>query len=189
MPPLNLGKQHDAPRSAACPCGAAGCPSDHPDPRRRARTPADPQVGRGKYLATIGGCTDCHTPGHFLGHPDMTRFLGGSDVGFGIPDLGVFVGSNLTPEKETGLGNRSAEQIFTAITTGKRPDRRFLASAMPWRGLAALTAPDALAIAAFLKSLPPVSNKVPGPFGPGEMPSVFVMSIQPGAAYAAQKPH
>ena len=150
---------------------------------------ADPQVERGKYLATIGGCTDCHTPGNFLGHPDMTRYLGGSDVGFGAPGMGVFVGPNLTPDKETGLGKWSAQQIVTAITTGKRPDGRMLAPAMPWRGLSVLTTPDALAIAAFLKSLPPVSNKVPGPFGPSETPTVFVMSVQPGAAYAAPKTH
>ena len=87
---------------------------------------ADPQVERGKYLVTFGGCTDCHTPGHFLGHPDMARYLGGSHVGFGIPGLGVFVGSNLTPDKETGLGSWSAEQIVTAITTGKTPDGRIL---------------------------------------------------------------
>ena len=88
---------------------------------------ADPQVERGKYLVAIGGCTDCHTPGHFFGHPDMARFLGGSDVGFGIPGHGVFVGPNLTPDKETGLGNWTAQQIVTAITTGERPDGRMLA--------------------------------------------------------------
>jgi len=149
---------------------------------------ADPQVERGKYLAEIGGCNDCHTPGYFLGHPDMTRYLGGSDVGFGISGIGVFVGRNLTPDNETGIGTWTAQQIVTAITTGKRPDGRILAPIMPWRGLSALTQPDALALAAFLKSLPPVSNKVPGPFGPDEQPSVLVMSLQPGAAYAAQNP-
>ena len=149
---------------------------------------ADPQVERGKYLVAIGGCSDCHTPGHFLGHPDMARFLGGSDVGFGSP-MGVFVGPNLTPDKETGLGNWSAQQIVTAITTGKRPDGRLLAPMMPWRSLAVLTTPDALAIAAFLKSLPPISNKVPGPFGPNDTPTVFVMSVQPGTAYEASRPH
>jgi mono/diheme cytochrome c family protein len=148
---------------------------------------ADPQVERGRYLAAIGGCTDCHTPGHFLGKPDMSRYLGGSDVGFGSP-MGVFVGPNLTPDKETGLGNWSAQQIVTAITAGKRPDGRMLAPMMPWHGLSVLTTPDALAIAAFLKSVPSVSNKVPGPFGPNEAPTVLVLSIQPGAAYAAEKP-
>jgi hypothetical protein len=149
---------------------------------------ADPQVERGKYLVSISGCTDCHTPGHFLGHPNMTRYLGGSDVGFGIPNLGVFVGPNLTSDKETGLGKWSAQQIITAITTGERPDKRMLAPSMPWRGFANLTKSDALAIALYLKSLPPISNKVAGPFGPTDQPTVFVMSVMPGPVYAAQKP-
>ena len=59
---------------------------------------------RGRYLVTIAGCSDCHTPGALLGAPDMKRYLGGSDVGFAIPGPGVFVGENLTPDKDTGLG-------------------------------------------------------------------------------------
>ncbi len=149
---------------------------------------ANPQVDRGKYLVAVAGCTDCHTPGHLLGHPDMTRFLGGSDVGFGVPGLGVFVGPNLTPDKETGLGKWTAKQIVTAITTGKRPDGRMLAPVMPWPGLSALTEQDALAIAAYLKSLPPVSRKVPGPSGANDTPPDLVMAVQPGAVFAAQKP-
>jgi mono/diheme cytochrome c family protein len=150
---------------------------------------ADKQVERGKYLVTIGGCTDCHTPGNFFGKPDMTRYLGGSDVGFDMPGLGTFVGRNLTPDKDTGLGNWTREQIVTAITTGKRPDGRVLAPIMPWQGLAKLTKSDANAIAAFLKSLPSVKNQVPGPFGPSEKPTVFVMKIVPpeGAAPPAAK--
>jgi mono/diheme cytochrome c family protein len=144
---------------------------------------ADRQVEHGKYLVELGGCTDCHTPGNFLGHPDMARYLGGSDVGFAIPGLGVFVGPNLTPDKETGLGNWTAAQIVTAITKGERPDGRMLAPVMPWRELSHLTHSDALAIAAFLKSLPPVKNKVPGPFGPAAKPSVFVMVVLPADVY------
>ncbi len=149
---------------------------------------AEPQVERGKYLVSISGCNDCHTAGHFFGRPDMAKALGGSDVGFSIPGLGVFVGPNLTSDKETGLGKWSAQQIVAAITTGERPDKRILAPAMPWRGFANLTKPDALAIAVYLKSLPPISNKVPGPFGPGEQPDVFVMSVLPGPVYAGLKP-
>jgi len=134
-------------------------------------------VERGKYLVTIGNCTDCHTPGHFLGKPDMTRHLGGSEVGFEIPGLGVFYGPNLTPDEETGLGRWSESDIIAAIRTGRRPDGRTLAPIMPWAALAELTDSDARAIAAYLNSLPPVSNKVPGPFEPGEAPTSFVMKI------------
>jgi mono/diheme cytochrome c family protein len=142
------------------------------------------QIERGKYLVTLGGCNDCHTPGYFFGKPDMARFLGGSEVGFEIPNLGVFHGPNLTPDQETGLGKWSAEEIVTAITTGQRPDGRILAPIMPWHAFANLTGQDVRAIVAFLKSLPPVKNKVPGPFGPNEKPTSFVMKIVPPEAPA-----
>lgn len=145
---------------------------------------ADSQVARGKYLVTVASCTDCHTPGSFFGKPDMTKFLGGSDVGFAIPGLGVFVGPNLTPDKQTGLGSWTTTQIVTALTTGKTPEGRVLAPSMPWMAYASLTKADALAIAAYLKSLSPVQNKVAGPFGPTEKPSVFVMAVVPGDVYS-----
>ena len=142
----------------------------------------DAAVARGKYLVTLGGCQDCHTPGHFFGKPDMARALGGSEVGFEIPGLGTFYGPNLTSDKATGLGGWTDEQIVVAIQTGVRPDGRVLAPIMPWRALATLTKPDAAAIVAYLRSLPPVVNKVPGPFGPGETPTSFVMRIVPPGA-------
>lgn len=148
-------------------------------PLLEARAADGRSIARGKYLVSLGGCNDCHTPGNFLGKRDTTRVLAGSEVGFEIPGLGVFHGPNLTPDKETGLGNWTEEQIATAITTGVRPDGRELAPIMPWRDFAHLTKADALAVAAFLKTLPPVQNKVPGPFGPSEKPTSFVMKIIP----------
>jgi mono/diheme cytochrome c family protein len=145
---------------------------------------AETQVQRGKYLVTIIGCTDCHTPGSFLGNPDMARFLGGSDVGFSIPGLGVFVGRNLTPDPETGLGKWTTQQMVTAFTTGVRPDGRILAPIMPYEDFKALTKADALAIAAYLRTLKPVKHAVPGPFGPSETPTTFVEVIVPGNVYA-----
>jgi mono/diheme cytochrome c family protein len=146
---------------------------------------AESQIERGKYLVTVGGCSDCHTPGTFLGHPDMTRYLGGSDVGFAIPGMGVFPGRNLTPDKETGLGGWTDKQIITAFTAGQRPDGRTLVPIMPWPALSQLTAADAQAIVAYLRSIPPVKNAVPGPFGPNDKPSVLVFTIVPGDVYAA----
>ena len=148
---------------------------------------AQTQVERGKYLVTFGGCNDCHTPGYFFGKPDMGRFLGGSEVGFELPGMGVFHGSNLTPDDETGLGKWSTQEIVTAITKGQRPDGRMLAPIMPWHAFANLTPADTLAIAAFLKSLPVVKNKVPGPFGPSEKPTSFVMKIVPPDAASPPK--
>jgi mono/diheme cytochrome c family protein len=137
------------------------------------------EIARGKYLVQFGGCIDCHTPGYFFGKPDMPRALAGSEVGFEIPGLGVFYGPNLTSDKATGLGNWSKQQIVTALQKGTRPDGRELAPIMPWRAFANLTKSDANAIAAYLKRLPPLSNKVPGPFGPNEKPTSFVMKVVP----------
>jgi len=145
---------------------------------------AETAVERGKYLVTISGCNDCHTPGVFLGKPNFSRALSGSEVGFEIPGEGVFVGRNLTPDKETGLGNWTDDQVIVAITTGMRPDGRQLAPIMPWQSLAHLTPDDAHAIVAYLRSLPPVKNAVPGPFKPGETPTSLVFTILPGEAYA-----
>ena len=143
-------------------------------------------IERGKYLVSFGGCSDCHTPGYFLGKPDMAHYLGGSDVGFEIPGLGVFVAPNLTPDPDTGLGNWTEAQIVTALQSGKRPDGRELAPIMPWRAFANLTKSDAHAIAAYLKSLMPVSHQVPGPFGPDEKAPVFRMKVVPPEAAAAR---
>jgi len=138
-----------------------------------------PQVQRGKYLVTVASCHDCHTPGYFLGKADMARYLGGSEVGFELPGLGVFHGPNLTPDKATGLGNWTDAQIIAAIQQGVRPDNRMLAPIMPWHAFATFTKEDMAAIVAFLRSVPPVSNKVPGPFGPTEKPTSFVMKVVP----------
>jgi mono/diheme cytochrome c family protein len=140
---------------------------------------AQSEIERGKYLATLGSCTDCHTPGYFFGKPDMTKYLGGSEVGFEIPDLGVFHGPNLTPDKETGLGTWTDEQVIVAIQQGIRPDGRVLAPIMPWRAFAHLSKPDVEAIVAYLRTVPPVKNEVPGPFGPNEKPTSFVFKIVP----------
>jgi hypothetical protein len=112
----------------------------------------------------------------------MARYLGGSDVGFELPGLGVFVGPNLTPDRATGLGNWTDAQVATAIRTGTRPDGRILAPIMPYHAFATLTKPDVEAIVAFLRSIPAVRHKAPGPFGPGETPTTFVMKIVPPGA-------
>ncbi|MBV9569323.1 MAG: c-type cytochrome [Hyphomicrobiales bacterium] len=135
------------------------------------------QVARGKYLVAVIGCGDCHTAGYFFGKPDVAHALGGSDVGFEIPQLGVFVAPNLSSDAQTGLGDWTNEQIIAALQTGKRPDGRELAPIMPWQDLANLSREDAMAIAMYLKSLPPIKNKVPGPFGAGVRPTVPVMKI------------
>lgn len=151
----------------------------------------DAQVERGRYLVTVAGCSDCHTPGGLTGTPDKARYLAGSDAGFAIPGDAVYVGQNLTPDKETGLGAWSSADIVTALRTGKRPDGGMLSGVMPFASFSHLTDADAEAIAAFLKSLPAVKNKAAGPFKPTDKVTVFVSAVLPPDVYnampAAQK--
>lgn len=138
----------------------------------------DAQVARGKYLVNLAGCGHCHTPGHFFGKPDMSRYLSGSDVGFAVPGVGTFVGRNLTPDKDTGIGNWSIEQIVTALRAGVRPDGRVLSPLMPWPSYSDMTESDASAIAAYLKTLPPVKQRIPGPFRANEQPTGLRATVQ-----------
>src|SRR5215831_19441502 len=128
----------------------------------------DAQVARGEYLVSLVGCGHCHTPGHFFGRPDMGRYLAGSDVGFVVPGVGTFVVRNLTPDKDTGIGNWSVEQIVTALRGGVRPDGRVLSPIMPWPNYSKMTDSDASAIAAYLTTLPPIKQRIPGPLTANE---------------------
>jgi hypothetical protein len=118
----------------------------------------------------------------------MSKYLGGSDVAFELPGLGAFAGRNITPDKETGIGNWTAEQIAAAITTGKRPDGRELAPIMPYHAFSYMTKEDVAAIVAFLQSLPPVKNEVVGPFKPGEKVTTFMYRVLPPGETAAPAP-
>ncbi|MBS7539696.1 c-type cytochrome [Ancylobacter lacus] len=138
---------------------------------------SEAELKRGRYLAAIMDCGGCHTPGAFAGKPDMARPLAGSEIGFQIPGLGVFYPPNLTPDAATGLGGWSVADIVKAVRTGERPDGRVLAPAMPWRSYAALTDADARALAAYLKSLPPVANQVPPVTGANARPPAPYLTV------------
>ncbi|BCW88151.1 Alcohol dehydrogenase (quinone), cytochrome c subunit [Alphaproteobacteria bacterium SO-S41] len=136
------------------------------------------KVKRGEYLVTIMACSDCHTPGVFLGKPDFSKTLAGSDVGFAIPGLGYFWAPNLTPDDETGLGKWSEDDIVKTLRTGTRPDGRQLIPSMPWMAYGVLTDDDAYAIAAYLKSLAPISNEAEvAPVGWGETPKAPYQTV------------
>jgi mono/diheme cytochrome c family protein len=153
-------------------------------PKAHAETP----IERGHYLVVIAGCNDCHTPGFFLGKPDPNKYLGGSDVGFEIPGLGVFNGRNITPDKETGIGAWTDEQVAAAITTGRRPDGRQLAPIMNYPAFVNMTKDDVKAVVAYLRSIPAVHNTVPGPYKPGEKVTIFTFRIEPPGQTAAAAP-
>ena len=144
----------------------------------------DPVV-RGRYLVTIMSCNDCHTPGYFYGAPDTTRLLSGSDIGWTGP-WGVVHARNLTPDS-TGIGSWSVEQIVTALRTGNTPDGSQLAPIMPWMNYAdILDEGDARAIAAYLKSLPPVVHKNRDRVPPGVKSDGAVITMPPPPAWDMQ---
>ncbi|MFQ5615979.1 MAG: c-type cytochrome [Anaerolineales bacterium] len=123
----------------------------------------DDLVKRGEYLVHAEMCGLCHT------QVDTTMIYSGDDYylagGMGIPAYpqGIFVSRNLTSDPETGLGNWTLEEIAAAIRDGKGRDRYMNFWGMPWMMLHSFEQEDALAIAAYLKSLPPVKNKIPLP--------------------------
>lgn len=117
---------------------------------------AQTPVQRGDYLVnSILNCGNCHTPRGPAGADKP--FAGGNP--FESPAFKVF-SSNITPDKETGIGNWSAEQIKKAIMHGVRPNGTALA-VMPSSFYGALTTTDADAIVAYLRSLKPIRNEVP----------------------------
>ena len=138
---------------------------------------ADEKLDRGEYLATIMDCGGCHTTGVFLGKPDPERYLAGSEVGFQIPGLGIFYPPNLTPDRETGIGSWSIDDIIKAVRTGERPDGRILAPVMPYGHYGKLTDADANALAQYLKSLKPVRHKVPAITGAVEKPTAPYLTV------------
>lgn len=141
---------------------------------------ADETAKRGEYLSRIMDCGGCHTRGALIGRPDPAFKLAGSDIGFEIPGAGYFYPPNLTSDPETGLGKWSEAEIVTAVRTGVRPDGRVLVPIMPWMSYGALSDADALALARYIKSLPPVkfaappmtahSERAPAPFLTVKMP-------------------
>jgi mono/diheme cytochrome c family protein len=138
---------------------------------------AETRIERGEYLSRIMDCGGCHTGGALVGKPDPARHLAGSDIGFAIPDLGIFYPPNLTPDAETGLGGWTEAEIIAAVRTGVRPDGRELAPIMPWHSYAVLKDADAESLAAYLKSLPPVRFAAPAPVGWGEKASAPYLSV------------
>ena len=118
-----------------------------------AEPPTDP-VARGAQLATIARCGGCHTPNNEDGSPNMDLMLAGATVRDSTS-------ANITPDEATGIGSWTVEEIAALMRTGTRPDGSIVKGAMAQqieRRFNVLTEADALAIAAYLKSIPAVSH-------------------------------
>ena len=76
------------------------------------------------------------------------------------PGIGVVTGPNITPDRETGIGNLTAAQIVDELRNGKRPDGTLIGPPMPIPVYQKLSDGDAAAIAAYLLSVRPVQRSV-----------------------------
>jgi mono/diheme cytochrome c family protein len=125
-----------------------------------AETPRADKVAYGRYLAgPAGHCVECHTPFDQPGQPDFANRLGAGGFPFEGP-WGIVVSSNLTPDRETGLGTWSDAEIKAAITQGVRKGGQKLTGPMAFDFYARMTEADLDALVAYLRSLKPVRNAV-----------------------------
>jgi len=128
-----------------------------------AQTVPQPLLARGEYLVNaVMACDGCHTPRGPDGSFVMNlRFSGGSQT-WDTPAYTV-KGSNITPDRDTGIGAWSDSEVKRAIVDGVHRHGRPLSPQMPFPFYQVLTARDLDAVVAYLRSLPPVRNEVASP--------------------------
>ncbi len=135
---------------------------------------------QGRYIATIAGCTSCHTPDQaeyqnpqtltidqiktlaFDGNDaiETDKFLAGGRA-FDLGPAGVVFTRNLTPDETTGIGTWTDEQVKIAIKTGLNAKGETLFPVMPYHVYNGMADSDLAAVVAFLRSVNSVSNIVP----------------------------
>ena len=126
-----------------------------PEPDR-----TDP-IAYGRYLVHLGHCAECHSAGYsWHGADDDPAYLTGSKIAFKEP-TGKYPAPNLTPDKETGIGNYTPEDVVRAIRTQTRLDGQMMQPPMSGfaEAYARATDEDLNAIATYLFSLQPVNQK------------------------------
>ena len=146
------------------------------------------KIERGRYLVTVGGCNDCHTPlkmGANGPEPDMSRMLSGHPASVVMPKpkksagglwawqgsstntafagpWGVSYARNLTPDQVSGIGIWDESMFILTLRTGRHMGvSRRLLPPMPWFNYAKMSDGDLKSVYAYLRSIPPVRNEVP----------------------------
>jgi Cytochrome c len=162
--------------------------------KKAAPPPAADKVARGKYLVNTSGCHDCHTPfkmGEKGPEWDMSRMLSGHPQDLQMPPApklpegpwlvvsaatntahagpwGVSFTANLTPDADTGIGDWTFQNFKDTIRTGRHLGRgRAILPPMPIPVYSQMVDRDLEAIYSYLRTIPPVKNKVPEPLAPG----------------------
>ncbi len=120
---------------------------------------AETPLERGTYLMqSIVACGNCHTPKGPNGEIPGMELAGGFK--FDEPPFTAYA-SNITPDKDTGIGNWTDAQLIKAIREGIRPDGSIIGPPMPIVLYRGLSDNDAKAIVAYLRNIKPVKNEVP----------------------------
>src|SRR5271165_7582752 len=104
-------------------------------------------VAKGEYLARAGDCIACHTA------PEGKLFAGGLTM---PTPFGTLYTSNITPDRETGIGTWTADQFYGTMHSGRFPHGGLLYPAMPFGSYTKVTRQDSDAIFAYLRTVPPV---------------------------------
>jgi mono/diheme cytochrome c family protein len=156
-------------------------PPLYPPGRAQALATPPESAARGEQLAFLGGCHDCHTPKLPDGRLDLSRVLSGHPADAPLPPevedaastnlhltawrgpWGLTLARNLTPDRETGIGNWSLEDFVKAMRTGVSPDGRNLYPPMPIPNYQNLPDEDLRAIYSYLRTLKPTRNPVGAP--------------------------
>ncbi|MEO8810278.1 MAG: cytochrome c [Rhodanobacter sp.] len=106
-------------------------------------------IKRGAYLATAGDCAACHTA--LGGQP----YSGGRSLSTPFGDVPA---PNITPDPATGIGQWSFDEFWRALHDGKGRQGELLYPVFSYTSFTKVTRDDALAIFAYLRSLPPVNQ-------------------------------
>jgi len=109
-------------------------------------------LARGEYLSRAGNCMSCHSV------PGGAPFAGGRGI---QTPFGTVFSSNLTPDRDTGLGNWSRQDFWRALHNGRSSDGRLLYPAFPYTNYTQVSRADSDALHAYLQSLPPVAARPP----------------------------
>jgi mono/diheme cytochrome c family protein len=141
---------------------------------------AETPIERGNYLVnTVMSCQNCHTPKGPTGDIVDKAFSGG--LSWDEPPFAV-TASNITQDKDTGIGSWTEAQLKSFLTTGVRPNGIPVAPLMPTGYYKILTPSDLNAIVAYLRTIKPIRHEVTGPVYRAPM----MQEVFPGAEKPVQ---
>jgi mono/diheme cytochrome c family protein len=117
---------------------------------------------RGRYIVMTSGCIGCHALNGGQG-PDLTKYLAGGRLKMQTAHA-TYVSRNLTPDRETGLGRRTDDDVKRVLRSGTFPDGHVVeTTAMPWAVFSNWSEEDRHAVVVYLRHIPAVRHATPEP--------------------------